>query len=64
MREYGVTPKELAAVANVNILTIYLSLWGIRRWKLTETVNICCFFRTADAERLFQKGSVRFRSVT
>lgn len=64
MRENGVTLKELAAVANVNIFTLCLSLCGIRRWKLTESVNICCFFRNPNAEHLFQKGSVRFHVFT
>lgn len=64
IREHGVTLRELAAVANVNVLTMCLSMCGLRRWKLTEVVNICCFFRTVDAEHLFQRGSVRFCSFT
>lgn len=64
IREHGVTLRELAAVANMNIITLCLSLCGLRRWKLTESVNICCFFRTTDAERLFHKDCVRFRSLT
>ena len=61
MREHGITRKELAAVANLNRLTLCLKLWGIKRWKLTEAVSICCFFNTHDAEHLFhQKKLFRF----
>lgn len=55
MREHGVTRKELAAVTNLNRLTLYLRLWGIKRWKLTEAVSICCFFNTHDVEHLFHQ---------
>ena len=58
MREHGVTRKELAAVANLNRLTLYLRLWGIKRWKLTEAVSICCFFNTQDVEQMFHRASL------
>ena len=62
--EYKVTLRELAAIAKMNRVALCLSLCGIRRWKLTETVNICCFFRNPDAEHLFHKGTVRFHVFT
>ena len=56
MRKNGVTLRELVAVADVNIITLCLKMLGIKRWKLTETVKICCFFRTSDVEHLFHKN--------
>lgn len=55
IKERGVSLKELANVANINIIALYLKMLGIRRWKLTEAVKICCLFNTPDAEHLFQK---------
>jgi hypothetical protein len=55
MRKHGLTYGELATVANVKKSTLYLKICGIKRWKLTEVVNICCFFRTHNAEHLFDK---------
>ena len=55
MREHNTTLKELAAILNINIFTLCLKMWGIKRWKLTEAVSICCFFHTSDAEHLFSK---------
>ena len=55
MRKHGVSRRELAAVANVNRITLYLKMCGIKRWKLTEVLSICCFFRTHDAKHLFAK---------
>lgn len=52
--------KELAAIANIDIFTLHLKMLGIKRWKLTEVVSICCFFNTQDAEHLFDK---KFRIV-
>lgn len=60
MEERGISLKELADVAGTNIISISLKMCGIKRWKLTEVVKICCFFNTHDGERLFRKGSVRF----
>lgn len=60
----GTTYSELASIANVSIVTLHLKMLGIKRWKLTEALRICCFFHTQDAEHLFRK-SVRFvRSKT
>lgn len=53
MREHDVSYRTLARIAGVNIVGFYLKMCGIKRWKLTEAVNICCFFRTPDAEHLF-----------
>jgi hypothetical protein len=53
MREHGVCWEELAAVAEMDMFTFHLKMWGIRRWKLPEVVRICCFFRTPNAEHLF-----------
>lgn len=53
MRESNVCWKELAVVAGVNSFTFHLKMWGIKRWKLTEVLRICCFFRVPDAEHLF-----------
>lgn len=55
MREHNTTLRELAAITNINIITLCLKMWGIKRWKLTEAVSICCFFNSSDAERLFSK---------
>lgn len=55
MREHRTTYEDLAAVANLNIVTLHLKMLGIKRWKLTEVLRICCFFRTQDAEHLFYK---------
>ncbi len=55
IRDRGVSLKELANVAETNIIALSLKLLGIKRWKLTEAVKICCFFNTPDAERLFRK---------
>lgn len=59
MARNGTTLKELAEIADTNTLALALKMLGIKRWKLTEAVNICCFFHTQDAEHLFQKESVR-----
>ena len=53
MKDYGITGKELAVATDIRPVAFYLKMWGIKRWKLTEAVKICCFFRTPDAERLF-----------
>ena len=53
MAEYGVTQKELAAVVGITQIEFCLKLWGIKRWKLTEVVKICGFFRYPNAEHLF-----------
>ena len=58
MREHKTTLRELAAITNMNTFTLCLKMWGIKRWKLTEAVSICCFFHTPDAERLFSKKAV------
>lgn len=55
MRKNGITRRELAAILNVTKFALYLRMCGIKRWKLTEVVKICCFFRTHDAEHLFEK---------
>lgn len=58
MKQHGVTSKDLAAITKMSRVTLYLKLCGIKRWKLTEVLNICCFFRTHDAEHLFVKKSL------
>ncbi len=58
MVENGTTWRELAAVANISTISFHLKMWGIKRWTLTDAVNICCFFHTQDAEHLFQKRVV------
>lgn len=55
MQKHGTTLKELAAITKLNIFTLCLKMWGIKRWKLTEAVSICCFFHTSDVEHLFSK---------
>jgi hypothetical protein len=56
MREHGVSARELAAVTGMSRVAFYLKIWGIKRWSLTDTVRICCFFRTPDAEHLFVRN--------
>ena len=53
MAEKHVKYKELAAIAGISRIECCLSMWGLRQWKLTEAVNICCFFRTKNIERVF-----------
>ena len=53
MREFGVTNRELAAVAEICLGDFFLKMWGIKQWGLTEAVRICCFFRCPDPEHLF-----------
>jgi hypothetical protein len=60
MQKHHTTFKELAAVAGVNTISLYLKMWGIKRWKLTEALRICCFFRYHDAEHLFSTERVLF----
>ena len=54
------TYAELARVANITITELHLKMLGIKRWKLTEVLRICCFFRTHDGERMFEKSRVYF----
>lgn len=58
--EEGIAYPEVAAIAGIRTLTLYLKLLGIKRWKLTEAVRICCFFNTQDTEHLFAKTTVCF----
>lgn len=53
MRNKNVTLKDLAKIANISKTKCCLSMWGVRRWKLTEAVNICCFFNTPNPEQVF-----------
>ena len=55
MKVNGTTFRELAAAANISPVSLHLKFWGIKRWKLTEALKICCFFNTLDVEHLFQK---------
>lgn len=64
MLECETSHKELAAIANISVFSLHLKMIGIKRWKLTEAVNICCFFNTYDAERLFQRSVRIVRSKT
>ena len=60
IKEREVSLKELATKINVSIVTMYLKMWGIKRWTLTDAVIICCFFNIQDAEHLFRRSSVRY----
>ena len=53
MRAQGVSWRELAKIAEIDIISFSLKMIGIKQWKITEVVRICCFFRTPDAEHLF-----------
>ncbi len=53
LRESKIGWTEIAAVAGINSFTFHMKMWGIKRWKLTEALSICCFFRTPDVEHLF-----------
>lgn len=64
MKECGTSYAELAAIADTNIVSLHLKMLGVRRWKLTEAVNICCFFRTHDAEHLFRRSKCLVCSKT
>lgn len=56
MREYGVTNRELSAVIGDKPIAFRLKMLGIKRWKLTDAVKICGFFRCPDAEHLFVRN--------
>lgn len=56
MKEHGMSAKELAAIVGVSQVAIYLKIWGIKRWTLTDVVKICGFFRSPDAEHLFVRN--------
>lgn len=56
MRDCEVSHKALAAIADVDIISLHLKMIGIKQWKLSEALRICCFFRTHDVEHLFEKG--------
>lgn len=57
MKERRINFIDLARVTKTSIASIHLKMLGLKRWKLTEVLRICCFFNTPDAEHLFQKGS-------
>lgn len=60
LRQYiaksGISWSELAAGSGINKFVFHLKMWGIVQWKLTDVVNICCFFRTPNAEHLFVRN--------
>ena len=53
MREQQLSMKDLATAAGISRTAFFMKICGIKRWKLTEAVKICCFFRTQDVEHLF-----------
>lgn len=53
MKDNDITYKQLAAVIEVDVFTLWLKMCGIKQWCLPEVAKICCFFRTPDAERMF-----------
>ena len=53
MNEHGISCKELASIAGMSRFSLYLTMWGIRKWRLTEAVKICAFFKTPNAEKVF-----------
>lgn len=53
MKEKQIKNKELAKIAGISRTQCFLSMVGVRQWKLTEAVNICCFFCTQNMERVF-----------
>lgn len=55
MKENRVTYADLAGVIKTSTTTLLMKMLGLKRWKLTEVLRICCFFNTPDAEHLFQK---------
>ena len=57
MRTHGVTYRELAAIADTNLLNVLLKLSGIKQWSLPEAVRICCFFRITDSKWLFLRNN-------
>ena len=64
MKENNVTYRDLASITNNNIIALHLKMLGIKRWKLTEVVRICCFFHTRNAERMFTRKLCFVRSRT
>ena len=64
MKRHGTTYRDLASITNNNIVTLHLKMLGIKRWKLTEVLRICCFFNTNDAERMFTRKLCFVRSRT
>lgn len=59
MTEHGVSCGELATIAGITVFEVYLRLWGLKRWKLPESVRVCCFFRTPDVEHLFVRNRIK-----
>ena len=53
LKENGISWSEIAAVAGINVFAFHLRMFGIKQWKITEVVRICCFFRCPNAEHLF-----------
>jgi DNA-binding XRE family transcriptional regulator len=64
MMKNGTTLKELSAAVGISPTALRLKMWGIKRWKLTEALSICCFFRSHDVERMFYKNSFSVCSRT
>ena len=56
----GVSYRELARITETSTIAIHLKMLGLKRWKLTEVLRICCFFRSPDAERMFRQRRVSF----
>lgn len=58
--KHGTSFRELATITNSNIISLCLKMWGLKRWKLTDVVSICCFFNNPNAEHLFCRGKDAF----
>lgn len=56
MKEHGVSEKELAVITGMSRIALYLKMWGIKRWSLTDAVKICGFFSIPDVEHLFVRN--------
>lgn len=64
MRENKTSLKDLTVITKLNRFSLCLRLLGIKRWKLTEAVSICCFFNNPNVEHLFSRVLVRNCSRT
>ena len=53
MRDHNISYRGLAAIAEVNIVTLHLKLMGLVDWRLPECIRIAQFLHYPDLEVLF-----------
>lgn len=53
LAQKGISVNEIAVFSGINIAALWLKLWGILPWNLTEVVNICVFLKDSDITKIF-----------